>query len=422
MWLFIFLPTIITANLFLLSKFNQGMSIAFSWLFVSQLLSLIGTTLLSLTYVLSARWGVVEKWLGGLDKVYKLHQLSGTFAFVFLIHHPILLAINSLPQTKLSLRYLLPGTTSSYNYGVFALYSLILLLILTLLVNLPYHLWKKTHEIMGIALLFASLHILTITSDVSRDPTLRLWIIFLLTISSAAFLYRRFFYRWFGPRFRYQIDAINRIGNYFEIYLSPLDKPLHFEPGQFVFLSVKNRSIGSESHPFSLASDPNNLRLRLVIKILGDYTSSLQSLSAGQKVDLLGPYGQFGRKLKDASHALFIAGGIGITPFLSLVPSLLNSNSDKNIDLYYSVKSEGEAYGNDELSALSRNHPNFHYHLVDTSRSGRFTISAIEDKLNPSDTTAFICGPLSMMESLADQLVKTGMSHRRIIYEDFSLR
>ncbi|EKD52702.1 MAG: hypothetical protein ACD_61C00270G0003 [uncultured bacterium] len=246
----IWVVTAITLILFFSSKIVSGEGIVFSWLLITQTLALVGTALLSVSFILSSRWRFVEDWFGGMDKVYKNHHLFGGIAFALLLHHPIFLLLNVLPDIGFGWKYLWISNLLPYNWGILSLYFMMSMLVLTLLINLPYSLWKKTHEFMGIALLFACLHVVTITSDVSRFLPLRLWIIFLLSLAVYSVIYRRFLYGFIGPKFKYLVKNIRKIGDMYAIEMVPSDKKIRFNPGQFVFARFDD--LGEETHSFSI--------------------------------------------------------------------------------------------------------------------------------------------------------------------------
>lgn len=167
---------------------------------LSKAFALIGTVLFCWTFVLSSRVKFLEKIFGGLDKVTKTHHIIGGIAFVLLINHPILLALSVLPNFSMASQYLFISDNIIYNYGVTALYLMILLLFLTLIIKLPYHIWIKTHDFFGVVLFFASLHIFFINSEVSRNIFLRIVIFINLGIGMYFYIYKVFLYKWFNKK------------------------------------------------------------------------------------------------------------------------------------------------------------------------------------------------------------------------------
>lgn len=410
-----------TLALYLLATIRSGEGLILSWLFVSRLLSLLGTTLLTLSFVLSGRWRFIEDWFGGLDKVYRNHHLLGGIAFVFLLHHPLFLILEVLPDIDFAWKYLWLSNLLPYNWGILSLYFMILMLVFTLLINLPYSLWKKTHEFMGVALLFAGLHIITITSDVSRFLPLRWWMIFLLLLAAYAAIYRRFLYRLIGPKFRYKVKNIAHIGDIYALDMLPVEQKIRFNPGQFVFAQFAD--LGRESHPFSIASGSGEDTLRLVVKILGDYTWQLGSVKEGSEVILWGPYGKFGEGAVGDKDLIWIAGGIGVTPFLSLLSDEVQNTKTRKIDIFYCVGTENEAVFDQEISLLSAKKPNIIYHQYPSDVCGHLDAQTIIKLCGGLDhKKIMLCGPVSMMNSLAGQLKSVGVKNQDIIFEDFNFK
>lgn len=418
----ILLPLLVTVNLFVLSKTDLVASFGNPWLFFSQLFSLLGTVLLSFTFVLGSRARFLEKLFGGLDKVIKIHHIIGAISFILLLHHPLFLAVQALPNFDLASRYLYFGTTSSYNFGVIAIYGMIILLALTLVVKLPYDVWIKTHDLFGIVLFFASLHIFFITSDVSRYMPLRIWMFINLDLGLFFYIYKVFLYRWFGPKYEYTVSKINQINDVYEIYLTPVDESIRFKPGQFCFVSFDKLGL-TEAHPFSFSSSPDEMTLRFSVKIVGDYTLSLKNLTVGTKCSVWGAYGKFYYGFDSKKDVVFLAGGIGITPFMSLLNYEVLHIKPRKIHLFYSSRSLNDAIYDDELLTLQTRLPNFTYFQNFGDQKPRLNCQTIISEAGDLHNKIFyICGPTPMMYSLASQLKENGVKTKDIIFEDFAFK
>ncbi len=411
----------ITLSLFVLAKFSGGGSFSFGWLTLSQLLSLLGTTLLAFSFLLSSRFSFLEDWFGGLDKVYRLHHITGGLSFVLLLHHPLFLLIDVLPDIGFGWKYLWFSNLLPYDWGVASLYFMLLMILLTLFIRLPYSVWKKTHELMGIALIFAVLHILTISSDVSRYMPLRYWIIFLLIVSIASAFYRRFLYRILGPKFLFTIKTLERRGDVLVVGLQSSGRQMNPWPGQFIF--IRFDGMGNETHPFSIASIGLDGSIRIGIKILGDHTLQMVNLKVGDKATSWGPYGKFWESYMSKKDLIMIAGGIGITPFISMVEKESQSASSRKIDLIYCVKTEDEAVFDLDLKALSVNIDRINYSLYTSEKLGHIDAEKIIGIVGPVENKKImICGPDIMMNSLAEQFLSLGVKNKDIIFEDFNFK
>lgn len=418
--LFVF-ATIGTLILYYLAK-----PVGFNWsantlVLISQVLSLVGTVYLALSFLLSSRFPFLEKMIGGLDIIYKAHHMLGALSFIALLHHPLLLAVGKIPNTDLALRYFIPGSNLAYNFGIYALAVMILLLIFTLFVQLPYHIWKNLHSGMGIVLLLGMLHIFFISSDVSRYMPLQVWMFFWMGVGLISFIYKFFFYQKYQDAYSYKINEVNDFGDFVEISLvTNSENKMKYSSGQFIFLSTNNSTVGKESHPFSIASGTDDDHLKLYCKKLGDYTNRLSLLECGEQVTVNGPYGTFFETLPLRENIVGIAGGIGITPFLSLIKSE-KEISNKNLTLFHVVKNKSDSFL--ENASYCNIGDNVKTIVHESNSQGRFSVEAIKNSLdNMKDKTFYLCGPLSMMESLRTQLLSVGVRPSKIIFEDFSFK
>lgn len=419
--LFTLIPVLITAQLFFISKVVSTDSTPILTV-ISQLAALLGATLLSQNLILSSRLPLLDRWFGGFDKTIKAHRTIGTYAFVFIVQHLVFLVLALAPRFTGTLVYIVPSLGNiPYASGILALWLMLVLMICTLFVDMPYHIWKKVHELFSWVFLLGSFHALTITSDISRYLPLRYWMLIIISLGFAAVVYRRILYTYIGPRHKYTVDHVNRIGDIIELLLTPSGSPLQYRPGQFAFLSVQDKAIGNEDHPFSISSSPTDRFLRFSIKITGDYTLQLTQLRPKTEILVWGPYGNFGEKLYSPGNIVMVAGGIGISPFLGMVRSVIYSLSGKKINLFYTTRSPDEAVYTPELQLLSTYNPCFSYNLHCSKTAGRLSADVIRTNVQELENSIiFLCGPPGMMTSLSYQFHALGVKKRQIIFEDFS--
>ncbi len=414
---------LVTWALHIASKWAVGDNWLLNWVTVSQLFSLWGTVMLCWSFGLSSRARFLENILGGQDKIIKGHQKIGVLAFFLILHHPIFLAVNALPNFSLATKYIYFSSDFTYNLGVLGLYTMISMLALTLVVNLPYELWLKTHDLLGATLWFGGAHIFFIESDVSRYLPLRVWIFVMLFGGLYAFVYKAFLYRWFGPRYKYSVDRAEQKGDVIEIWLQPAgsDK-LKFEPGQFIYVEFGGDMRG-ERHPFSISSAPGEERLRLSVKILGDYTLKLKKIAIGTQAIIWGPYGKMGSGFDRDNKIVMVAGGIGITPFLSMIRSEALKPRDRQLFLFYSAKNKVEMVYEEEVLEATSKLTNFKLIGRTSDVYTRLTGEEIMEQVNGGEKSRFyLCGPRKMMEDIYRQLAKLGVKRRNIIFEDFAFK
>lgn len=394
---------------------------------LAQLSALLAATLAVLNYVLAARARSIERLFGGLDKMYGVHRLVGGGAFLFMLYHPIFLALNVLPNWSLALRYFIPGGNLAYTLGIIALALFIVLIVLTIFARLPYHWWKRTHILMGIPLVFVGFHTFIVPSDASGFWPLTAWMALLFAAAGVAVIYRRFLYTRFGPRHTYTVQNVARLGSITEVRLAPHGAPLSFVPGQFVFVSFRSARVTPEKHPFTISSAPSSPELRLSMKSLGDWTAGLAALSFGTDAVVYGPYGVFGeRAFRGTGDQVWIAGGIGITPFLGIAAARANAPETKGMaHLFYCTKTKEEAVYLRELEDIAARTGTFRVTSHVSDEEGFLTAErALTAAGVPVDgrrnVPVFLCGPKPMTDGLIEQLEACGVAGKNIIREDFS--
>jgi predicted ferric reductase len=298
---------------------------------------------------------------------------------------------------------------------------MILSFIFMVFIKLPYHIWKYLHKLLGITFLLGSLHAFLVPSDISSYFPLRLWIASFIVIGFISSVYTIFFYRSFGPKFLYEITKIERVLDVMNIYFRPVTKKiLAFTSGQFVYLEFSNPVLGSETHPYSISSAPQESELRISAKILGDYTLRLPNLKEGNRAFIYGPYGTFGQ-IPKSEKAIWIAGGIGVTPFLSQLHSEIYQQRYKSISFYYAYRTSEEGIYDGEIREIANRIPYCRYVKWCSNERKRLTADAINQE-TPIDSVdaIFCCGPPPMMEGLKKQFLQLGLPEDKFHFENFS--
>ena len=403
--------------------------------------SLIATMLMVWSILLSTRLMIVEDFCGGLDKVYQLHKQLGKWTFYVILLHPLFLAADRLPDLIhfFSFFRLYEFNAGQYLVGhTVGIYTLMLmsgLIAITLWVKIPYHIWKWCHEWFGLVLILTIFHIMLVNADIAAYPALGIWIYGWLALAVIAFVYIRFFYFRFGPRFEYNISSIEVVEDAFEIWLAPTGTPMKFRPSQFVYAIFHNPKISSESHPYSIACGNNTQgRIKLGIKQAGDHTRNLSDLKKGDRVTLYGPYGHFSDKfLLKERESVLIGAGIGITPFLGMWDTVINNPKKyPKTHMFYVSRTEHEASFHNDVCFISikkqftddncRAHEPHEYELYLTKENGRFTATYIASKVGKiAAKNIFLCGPPPMMNALIAQFKALGVPNSHIITENFIL-
>lgn len=419
----IIVSVVITCILWWLSKPDLESVTAFPLISLAQLAALNAVVLLGFQFLLATRLRFLEKIFGGLDKIYILHHLLGGIAFVLMLLHPLLQVFDNIKSPQVLKYYLFPSDQLPHSLGVGALYGFTTLMFITLYMKLPYRLWRQTHIFMGVPLLIVSLHIALITSDITIYMPLRYWVLMFVSLAYAAFIYKRFLYGRFSPHYDYKIKNVIQQTAIWSVALEPIGKAMNFKPGQFAFLQFDNPGVLNDKHPFSMASDPDSSIVEFSMKDQGPFTNSLANLQQGNLVKLYGPHGEFFDKYM-ATHKdlVWIAGGIGITPFLSMLKTEARLKSGRKIWLYYCVKNEEEAVFDWQIKELAKDIPNFVYRKHLSSVSGHCNADMVlKDDAEIKNKAIMICGPTRMMHDLNTQFLQKGFKSFNIVFEDFTL-
>jgi predicted ferric reductase len=167
--------------------------------------------------------------------------------------------------------------------------------------------------------------------------------------------------------------------------------------------------------------------LRISAKRLSDYTARLGDLAPGDEAMVFGSYGTFGaRGLAPVGAALWVAGGIGVTPFLSLLRHVAEGKAADTgpIHFVWAVRDRADAVYLEEILALTSGMPSVRFHLHVTATDGLLTAGRLA-ALAGEDLAGhriLLCGPPPMMRALTAPLVAQGVRHSQIVSEEFALR
>lgn len=416
----------ITFSLWLLSKNSLAEITAQPLLAISQITALSGTILFVWSMLLSTRLDFLENLFGGLDKIYKIHRKVSEIGFVVIILHPLTLALNS---PKIGIAYFFPAhTKAGVNLGIYSFWVFVTIILITLLVRnlkIPYHIWKQTHKFLNLAMALALVHVVTIQSDTSSFEPLGIWMKFLTGLGVASGFYMTFFYNKAGPRYEYEIVEIKRYGDIHDVFLKPIKHKLPYKLAQYVYVSFSSEGISKETHPYCIMALPQDYILRFSIKELGDYTKKLGKLKVGDKAIVHGPYGHLSEKfVETGKDSVFIAGGIGIAPFVSMFKQASVSNSQAKVNLFYCTKYKKEASFENELIQIAATNDNLRYYnqCSREMNGGHLSIEQITSCApNTQNTNIYLCGPTKMMGDMAVKLVKAGFNKQNIILENFEM-
>lgn len=211
------------------------------------------------------------------------------------------------------------------------------------------------------------------------------------------------------------------------------EKPtgLTFIPGQYAGFTLINPSetdAGGITRRFSLLSSPNDTHIRFATRIQNSaYKRVLNSLAMGDMIKFAGPTGNFILHEDATIPAVFIAGGIGVTPFYSMIQHAKEQHSEQSLFLFYGNQNLNEASYMNEITQLQKQNSHFHFiptfahpHETWQGETGFITHTMIKKYISDLDIPYFyICGSPAMVTALQETLVEMGISDNKIKVEDF---
>ncbi len=378
----------------------------------SQYLGLGALIAMMFSHLIATRWPGVEALFGPMDQSYRLHKWLGVGAMVaILLHDTIDAEMKGLGRETALVEL-------AETLGEISLYGLLMLVVITVATFIPYHLWKWTHRFIGMFFLFGAFHYLFILKPFKNGDPLGLYMWAVCIIGTIAYIWTSA-PRGLRPRKSYRITSVARQGDAVVVDMAAQGRPLRHQAGQFGFFRFHGAGLG-EPHPFTISSAPSqDGALRVTVAPLGDLTARVsRSLAAGQDVQVEGPYGRFGRV---RGKQVWIAAGVGVTPFVALAQAL--SEDAAPVTMIYCVRDASEAAHLSELQHLAEQKPNFKLVLWSSAERGRFGADKLSEIV--SDVAAhkvLFCGPVPMRRALSRDLPKQGVSQSRFHYEEFEIR
>jgi propane monooxygenase reductase component len=205
---------------------------------------------------------------------------------------------------------------------------------------------------------------------------------------------------------------------------------LKFFPGQYVDISVPGTS-ATRSFSMANTSGTSTEQLEFVIKIFPDglFSHLLDTqLKVGDRLELTGPFGVFTLREADDAGLIFVGGGAGMAPILSLLRSMGERGIQRQATYYYGARRRADLCFEDELRSLEELLPNFRYvpalsEGADDDWDGEAglitdVVRRHEDDL--SGAHAYVCGPPPMVEAAMPMLASLGVEEKRIYYDKFT--
>jgi ferredoxin-NADP reductase len=216
------------------------------------------------------------------------------------------------------------------------------------------------------------------------------------------------------------ISIKNPFRGIYTLEFKSLGSTYKYHPGQFLHIAIDANYDGTsqwpESRCFSMQSNPSEETIRITYAVKGEFTRQMEEqLSVGSEVWLKLPYGDLFTQPHNKTNTVFIAGGTGITPFLSLFTHE-SFNEYINPRIYIGFRSNAYNIYNDELSRsrISSQFVKLFYEDTD----GIINLQQILLD-NGTSSNYFISGPPAMIKAFKQNLITKGVLAKNVLTDDW---
>ncbi len=383
----------------------------------------LGLITFALCLALMVRLPRLAAWLGGLDKQYRAHHLLGLVAYLAVLVHGYAVVADPVQAGDWRAALTLWRTGQVALTGWLAWLLLVLPLFVTFcLPMIRFDRWLLWHRISAAAFIAALWH--------GASANVPIWALGCVAVVGLGALVLRVLA--YGQRAgkRYVVQRVSHPArDVVELELHALDAPLPAMPGAYVYVAFyggshyEGEGEGCQRyHPFSISARHGNA-FRLSVKALGDCTTHMQHMTVGVAARVQGPFGALFHGHGTEGKQLWVAGGIGIAPFLAQLGELPPQADVRFAYLYFS---DADALHRDEIARAQKRVPNLKVLTAATGATGTSSTAILAGWLDQIEDlpqrTAFICGPPGFIDAVQAALHQRNVPSNAIHAERFDFR
>ncbi len=406
------------------------------WVNLSVALGFVGLALMGLQFVIAARLVRVTAPFG-YDVALQVHRTMTPLIALCVLAHPVILFV--WDSRFLSL---LDVVTAPLR-AKFAVASVLLLLVLVATslwrsrFRLSYESWQVMHAVLATLVVVLGLAHVVLIGYYVREPWERaLWILY-----TAAFVWLVIWVRVVRPlirrRRRWVVVSVAEQPLGHTVRVRPVHPDAYgpdgfsFEAGQFSWINVGRSPFSFEYHPFSMSSSAENHEwVEFTIKDVGEFTKRVHDFVPGETVYLDGPWGGFTLVEHEGPGFVFVGGGVGVTPLLSMLETLADRGDRRPCIAVIGNRAE-DFIGRVELERLEQRLDLTVVHVLShaseqwTGRRGRVDAAVLDDVCPRGEARHrfqyFLCGPDAMMDAVETSLAALGVPPDHIHSERFAM-
>lgn len=401
------------------------------WTEFSAAIGYAGLSMMGLQFGLTARFRfVTEPW--GEDVIYHFHRQISLIAVGLVIAHPLILFIERPDLVALLNSFSAPWRA---RFAALSTYSLIAIVATSLWrakLRIRYETWHALHIVLAVVAVVAGLAHMVGWGFYLDNPAKRILWIGLTLLWIVLLLYVRAVKPLFLLRRPYRVAEVRQErGESWTLVMRPEgNRGFRFSPGQFGWLTVYGTPFKWTGHPFSFSSsavEPSG-QVEMTIRKLGDFTSRIGTVPVGQRVFIDGPYGAFTIHRDRSDMLVLIAGGVGITPMMSILRTMADRDDKRPVTLLYGSKDWDSITFREELDALTLRLPMTLVHVLSNplgdwaGERGFIDATLFRRHLPPpyAEHEYFICGPDVMMDAIERSLGELRVPMERYHSERYS--
>ena len=401
------------------------------WMEFGVALGFVGLAMLSLQFLLTGRFRNFAMGFGSANLL-QFHLATGVVAMCFVLAHPLTI-IATNPQFLI---YIDPRVDFMRAFALVGAAVGVILIVVSSLwrkkFRLAYDWWRLSHgALASLVLLIGLFHILQVGHF--TGPWWKKAVIIIFAGGALGLvIHSRLIKPYILTKFPYRVaDVIEENADVTTLVIEAVDHDgMHFKAGQYAWITLGDTPFSLQQHPFSFASSADEpTRLKFSAKALGDWTETWPDVKVGANAYLEGPYGSFTIRWDSPCGAVFLAGGIGVTPIMSMLRTLADRGDERPYMLFYANPSWEVVVFREEIEALKERLNLEVIHVLEEppddwdGEEGYVEPDVLDRHLpTPHDEYFYyICGPRPMMDMVESELVSRDIPLPMIMSERFEI-